>query len=162
MTGNPMVILQRKLKRMKQSLKDINKAFYADISTKVKAKRVELAGIQGTLLVNPDRNDLVQLERKLTHELYELMVAEESFFKQKSRIQWLKKGDSNTSFFHKMVAVRQNRNTVSSLLNSEGRRLNSYHELADEAVSFFQKLIGKKMQRFQAVQIIFWKSCSLR
>ena len=86
-TGNLMVILQRKLKCMKQSLKDFNKAFYADISTKVKVKRDELAGIQGTLLVNLDRNDLVQLERKLTHELYELMVAEESFFKQKSHIQ---------------------------------------------------------------------------
>ena len=43
-----------------------------------------------------------------------------------------------------MVAARQSRNTVSSLLNSEGKRLNSYQELADEAVSFFQKLIGTK------------------
>ena len=143
-TGTPMVILQRKLKRLKQSLKDFNKVFYADISTKVKAKRDELAGIQGTLLDNPNRNDLVQLERKLIHELYELVIAEESLFKQKSRIQWLKERDSNTTFFHKMVAAKQSRNTISSLLNSEGRRLNSYQELADEAVSFFQKLIGTK------------------
>ena len=62
-TGTPMVILQRKLKRLKRSLKDFNKVFYADISTKVKAKRDELAGIQETLLVNLDKDDLVQFER---------------------------------------------------------------------------------------------------
>ena len=114
MTGNPMVILQRKLKRMKQSLKDFNKAFYADISTKVKVKRDELAGIQGTLLDNPNRNDLVQLERKLTHELYELMVAKEIFLSKNhassgSRkgirihlffIRWLQQGRVGTQFLH--------------------------------------------------------------
>ena len=37
--GSPMIILQKKLKRLKQSLKEFNKLHYADISIKVKKKK---------------------------------------------------------------------------------------------------------------------------
>ena len=66
MNGTPMVILQRKLKRLKQSLKSFNKDYFFDISLKVKAKKEELVVVQKAILSSNTRTDLVQLERNLT------------------------------------------------------------------------------------------------
>ena len=68
---------------------------------KVKEKRVELAEVQEEILSNNSRVYLVQIEKTLSKELYNLMRAKESFYKQKSRVQWIREGDSNTSFFTK-------------------------------------------------------------
>ena len=84
----------------------------------------------------------MQHERNLTKEVYSLMHMEESFYKQKSRIQWLTEGDSNTNFFHKSVMVRQNRNTISILINSEGNRLSTFSQMAEEVIRYFQNLLG--------------------
>ena len=70
------------------------------------------------------------------------MLDEESFYKQKSRIQWIKEGDMNTKFFHNMVAAKQKTNYISTLIDSQGNRLNSYSQISNEAVSFFQRLLG--------------------
>ena len=51
---------------------------------KVKDKRAKLDGIQEEILLNNPRVDLIQLERNLTLELYDLRLVKESFYKQKS------------------------------------------------------------------------------
>ena len=86
--------------------------------------------------------DLIDQERAITKDLHELMLAKESFFKQKSRIQWLQEGDQNTTFFHGMVVAKQHRNSIIALTSSEGNKLTSYSQIYDEDVTFFQKLIG--------------------
>ena len=87
----------------------------------------------------------MQQERTLTQELYSLMHMEESFYKQKSRIQWLKEGDFNTNFFHKSVMVWQNRNIISSMIDSEGNRLSTFSQMAEEGVRYFQNLLGTEI-----------------
>ena len=136
MSGSPIKVLHRKLKRLKQRLKVFDREMFFDLSMRVKAKRVELDRVQEEVLRQP-RADLVQLEKKLSMELYELMQAEEGFYKQKSRIQWLREGDANTNFFHKFVAVSQSRSTITTLIDSDGNKISSHPELAKEAVSFF-------------------------
>ena len=144
MRGNPMGLLHQKLKRLKLCLKQFNRVHFSNISMRVKEKRVELAKVQEDILSNNSRVELVQIEKTLSKELYNLMRAEESFYKQKSRVQWIREGDSNTSFFHKTVAARQSRNSISYLISSEGNRISTFSDMAEEAVSFFQKLIGEK------------------
>ena len=58
--------------------------------------------------------------------LHDLIVADESLFKQKSRIQWLLKGDQNTHKFHGMVAGRQHRNSTVSLTDVNENKLESF------------------------------------
>ena len=85
---------------------------------------------------------MIERERCMEKELQELMVVEESFLKQKSRVQWLQEGDQNTNFFHRMMAAKQHKNSIISLIDLEGNRLESYDQISKEIVRFFQNLIG--------------------
>ena len=94
------------------------------------------------ILTTRVREDQIKKKRDMSKELHDLMVAEESFFRQKSRIQWLQEGDHNTRFFHSMVATRQHKNSINSLTDSNWNKLVTFADISNEAVTFFQKLIG--------------------
>ena len=53
-------------------------------------------------------------------ELNKLFSTEEVMWKQRSRNCWLQLGDRNTSFFHEKASKRQQQNTISRLMDSNG------------------------------------------
>ena len=74
--GSPMVILQKKLKRLMFCFKIFNKLHYEDISMKVAKKRKELEAIQ---LSNVVGVDMIEQVRIISRDLYDLMVVKKSF-----------------------------------------------------------------------------------
>ncbi|KAA3486669.1 putative Transposon TX1 [Gossypium australe] len=44
----------------------------------------------------------------------------ELFWEQQARVNWLKNGDRNTSFFHKVAVGRQHKNRIHGLKNGDG------------------------------------------
>ncbi|KAG6642416.1 hypothetical protein CIPAW_09G139300 [Carya illinoinensis] len=58
---------------------------------------------------------LISLETDLKTNINELLLREESFWKQKSRITWLTTTDLNTKFFHASTAIRRRRNRIDNL-----------------------------------------------
>ncbi|XP_013651351.1 uncharacterized protein LOC106356058 [Brassica napus] len=73
-----------------------------------------------------------------------LALAEEKFFCQRSRIQWLKYGDSNTAFYFKMVTTRRSDNQIHFLIGSDGRRIDNRSEIEEHCVAFFKDLLAKE------------------
>jgi hypothetical protein len=67
-----------------------------------------------------EKTTLYMRERDAVCKYASTVRVEESFFKQKARIQWLSLGDQNTSYFHKSVNGRQNRNKLLSLTREDG------------------------------------------
>ena len=53
---------------------------------------------------------LSSVEHAVLLELDRLAHLEETSWRQKSRVVWLKEGDNNTNFFHKMVNSNRRRN----------------------------------------------------
>ncbi|GKB09556.1 zinc knuckle CX2CX4HX4C containing protein [Tanacetum coccineum] len=53
-------------------------------------------------------------------EFNQAILTEERFLKQKAKIQWLKEGDSNSSYFHKVVKSRVSRNRIDVVTSSDG------------------------------------------
>ena len=84
----------------------------------------------------------MEKERNLSQELHDLLLTEESYNRQKSEIRWIQEGDQNTEFFHKRVAGKQSRNSLKVLFDDDGNKLEEFTQISDEAVPFFQKLIG--------------------
>lgn len=67
---------------------------------------------------------------------------EESIWKQKSRIDWLQLGDSNTKFFHAYTKFRQNSNAIHRLVRVDGEVCLGQHMLKEEVLNFYKDLMG--------------------
>lgn len=72
-------------------------------------------------------------EQKVLHfRLNELLSQEETYWRQRSHILWLKEGDRNSSFFHRRASNRRSRNKIKGLTNEEGY----WHDNPDEVSVF--------------------------
>ena len=109
-----------KLRKLKQELKLFNMTHFSNISDRVKDAKNEMDKAQEALHTAHENPTLCMRERDAVHKYASTVRAEESFFKQKARIQWLSLGDQNTSYFHKSVNGRHNRNKLLSLTREDG------------------------------------------
>ena len=65
---------------------------------------------------------------------------EETLWRQKSRQLWLKEGNKNSRFFHKMANARRRRNFLVAI-EVNGRRLPREAEIKEEVVNTFQRVL---------------------
>lgn len=78
-TGSAMSILFNKLKRLKPVLKAFNAANFGGIFKRVDDKRKALAKTQSKLLSGSNTEELIDLEKTLTVELHDLLLARNLF-----------------------------------------------------------------------------------
>ena len=131
-----------KLKLLKARLKLLNKNSFSDISSRTEQARNELFTVQMALELRPFDQNLLDSEAELLRTYSSLRLQEESFFRQKSRIRWLKEGDSNTKFFHHFVNKRCAQNHILSVSTNEGNILSDPVEIRNHIVSHFQVLLN--------------------
>ena len=65
------------------------------------------------------------------------LKAEEMFWRQKSRILWLREGDRNSKYFHVLVKQRRARNSITQLLDDNGNVVEDEEGLVAIATSYF-------------------------
>ncbi|GMJ04189.1 hypothetical protein HRI_004088000 [Hibiscus trionum] len=65
---------------------------------------------------------------------------DELYWEQRARVNWLRHGDRNSSFFHKWASVRKKKNTISKLQNDDGVWFSEDTEMLNLVGSYFQKL----------------------
>jgi hypothetical protein len=68
--------------------------------------------------------DCLNTEKECPHEFLSISKAEEAYFKQKSWVQWLKLGDQNSSYFHKIIKITASQNLITHFVGwkwCEGR-----------------------------------------
>ena len=78
----------------------------------------------------------------LRREVNELVVKEEVFWRQRSRISWLKEGDRNTKFYHKCASQRQKTNTILGLRDDNGVWQSDGMAINFIAVDYFHNLFS--------------------
>ncbi|XP_026399494.1 uncharacterized protein LOC113295371 [Papaver somniferum] len=99
---------------------------------------------QAQLQSDPLNQDLASRERDYVYEYVRLAKFEESAVNQKSRIQWLNLGDTNSSFFHNSLKVRISKNNILALYNNVNEKLEEDQDIAKEFVDFYINLFGEK------------------
>lgn len=81
-----------------------------------------------------------QRMRKLKLELSVALNEEERFWRQRSRIEWLREGDRNTAFFHNAVRGRRLKNKVLMLRDLSGQEHYSEGSKGNIAVEYYKDL----------------------
>jgi len=95
-------VLKCKLQNLKQRLRNWSKDNYRDMGNKVKQIQLKLNDLENSLSAQPSAQQIQDL-KKTQAELWEKATIHESFVRQKSRSKWIKEGDSNSAFFHRVI-----------------------------------------------------------
>ncbi|CAA7027944.1 unnamed protein product [Microthlaspi erraticum] len=72
---------------------------------------------------------------------------EELFWKQKSRVNWLREGDQNTKFFHASTKQRRARNRITKLRRTDGSWAENEDNIEQTATGYFHHLFTSSNPR---------------
>lgn len=142
LVGSTMFRLSKKLKLLKNFIREFSKDNFSNLEKRVKEAHLVVIGLQQQLLTNPDSH-LAQLERTANEKWQTLLLAEESFLCQRSRITWLREGDLNTSYFHRITAARQAMNHIHLLVDCSGIRIDTQLKIQEHCVNYYHFLLGR-------------------
>jgi hypothetical protein len=95
-----MFRLQKKLKHIKEKLEKWNKEVFGNIDQAKKLIEERMERLQEQCIQEGYTEKRKKEENQLLQDLESRCKKEETLWRQKSRIRWLKEGERNTKFFH--------------------------------------------------------------
>lgn len=139
MQSTTSFILVQKFKFLKVAINKWNREEFGQIERKKEEclKKLETIDMlaQGSRL----SSDMV-VERERIRKNYMLWLKmEEASWKQKFHMDWLKFGNSNTKFFHRMASLRKKKSIIFSL-KIGGKIMSTQKGISEALASHFQKL----------------------
>lgn len=105
--------LQKTLLFIKEKLKIWNREVFGSLAQQKEILSQQIDHLDHKESDSGLTEEELGLRKKLKEEIQDIANKEEISWKQKSRINWLKHGDNNTSFFHKFANGRKARNFIS-------------------------------------------------
>ncbi|KAH7867077.1 hypothetical protein Vadar_028607 [Vaccinium darrowii] len=98
--------------------------------------------IQETFSQSTMDSTTLMMEREALLKYIDLSKAEESFKRQKLRVQWLALGDQNNKFFHRKMAANTMRKKKFSIGDGRGNRMEDPIEVKKLIIQFYKDLLG--------------------
>ncbi|KAG2313585.1 hypothetical protein Bca4012_028119 [Brassica carinata] len=104
--------------------------------------------------------DVVSIEA-INSDLKRAYLEEEQFWLQRSRIQWLKKGDRNTGFFHTATRTRRTINAIPVLEDNQGGAVYEEQQIArfGGSAGYLEMASGKDRILFSEDGLRDWDDC---
>ena len=132
----------------------------ADVHAKIRACGDELKA-WGDTRTRPEEEEIKSLQNRLdrinrdvttdeskveylaiSKQLDDLLLKQEIYWAQRSRVAWLKHGDRNTKFFHSKSSQRQRQNYIKGIMNSQEQLVEEMEDIARVAVDYFNNLFS--------------------
>ncbi|GKU95341.1 hypothetical protein SLEP1_g8712 [Rubroshorea leprosula] len=134
---------KQKLKRLKDFLKGWNKEVFRNMETHFQhlVKSVEQIDLKNEVMDLAE--DEVDLRKEGFQQLWDIMWKREAILKQKSRSDWVKLGDQNTRYFHKIANGRKVQNSISGLW-SNGQWVEDPEMVKDEMKEWLERPFTKE------------------
>ena len=79
---------------------------------------------------------------------------------QRIKIKWAKEGDCDTTFFHRVVSGRRNKNRIGPLILENGESTRNDKEVEEEVLSTFSELFNLVVWAKKFVDGLEWSPIS--
>lgn len=147
------------LHALASKLQDWNHHTFHNIFKQKRTYMARIAGARRCLALSKSR-DLIKLEAKLRKELNEIIAQEELLWYQKSRVDWLRDGDRNTSYFHLSTIARRWRNKISAIKDSPSEYGSMIMKMLNIILSITSTPFSwmKEVWKMSSFQLIFYRS----
>eukprot|EP00253_Pinus_taeda_P012568 PITA_12568 len=126
-----MSIFQRKLKHLKGEIKSWNNSVFGNIFKAKENLNQDMKSIQQRMIAEGRSEELAQKEQSIENQILERDLQEETLWRQKSRVRWLKEGEKNIKLFHKTTVQRRMSNQISHINNEQGSKIET-HEVTED------------------------------
>ncbi|XP_071716678.1 uncharacterized protein [Rutidosis leptorrhynchoides] len=141
--GYKMFSVVTRLKHMKKKMRLLSR-MKGNVHKNVVSLKAELDAIQAAVYQDPDNEELRFEECAYFKAYKDALIKEEKVLIQKSKVLWLKEGDANTSYFHKVIKGRANRSRVEAVEDLEGNRFVG-NEVPAQFVKHFENVLGRRV-----------------
>ncbi|XP_027171591.1 uncharacterized protein LOC113771176 [Coffea eugenioides] len=138
-TGRPMRRFLHKLKAVKAALTVWNKNVFGNVFDAVKQAEEEVAQLEAEAAARPSPEVDLRLVQA-SSVLKEALLCQAIFWRQKSRLRWLKEGDANSKFFHSYVRQRRVKVRIHRLQTSSSAWTDDVGSIHAMAETFFSDL----------------------
>lgn len=142
-TGCGAFVISKKLAGLRERLREWAKESFGSIKLKKLNLLQELESLD---IIKESRcllSNEVASEQHLLKSRENIRKQEEIYYRQRSRLQWLKEGDGNTKFFHAVANGRKCRNLIPGL-SQDGRLVSDPRGIGRIFVSRFQQQFGSR------------------
>src|SRR3954467_14288321 len=89
--------------------------------------------------------------KALIDKVIQLNSFEDSMLRQKSKIDWLTKGDSNSAYYYASIKSRSQHKSMDSLHKEDGIILTEQRDIQKEVIRFYTGLMGSKSKHLKHV-----------
>ncbi|XP_074290876.1 uncharacterized protein LOC141617592 [Silene latifolia] len=141
-SGTLMFQVAKKLKALKKPLKLLNRNKFADMEKDVGVAKAILDDLQIQMHNCPTDHVIMEAESEATISYRHLCKVLHSFLSQKVKIDWLKMGDENTSFFHGHIRTRQIHNRVMYIRGIDDSLYTNSHDIETAFLTYYKELLG--------------------
>ena len=114
----------------------------------------KLKEINHILIIEGYIDERKEMAESLQQEWDNRCLQEEIFWRQKSRVQWIKEGERNTKLFHRSTIANRNNNRIVKLKGQHGIERNTHEEMEKVLLQHFRKLLRKP----QKINTSLWKN----
>jgi hypothetical protein len=157
--GRKAFVLKEKFKMLKDCLRKWNKEVFGILDLNIEHTVKELNDIEGML--GDDDLDLEDTRREgLNKEFWRQLHFKESLLKQKSRMKWVKEGDSNSRYFHESIKSRRRRNQLVALKEGDNW-IQGVSEIKAFVKNFFADNFGERWEDRPNLNGIHFQSLSI-
>ncbi|XP_059315534.1 uncharacterized protein LOC132066189 [Lycium ferocissimum] len=113
----------------------LNNSEFKGVTTRITQTRLDLKYVQ--TMINIQYSDaLANEEKQILQQLEKWTLIKESIIQQKSRVSWIKLGDSNTSYFFAVLKERKQRKQIKELEAIGGGKLIDAVDIKEEIILF--------------------------
>ena len=139
--GTHIYVLMEKIKALKVKLKASNKGVFSNVDEQKKSVLKKVALWDDIESRRPLSDGEREERMGAMEDFKKWAIMEEITWRQKLREIWLKEGDRNTGFFHKMANSHRKRNNIDRIRIGD-HWLNGTEEVKTGFVNAFKELLG--------------------